>query len=1266
MYIRYFFCLAFWLLATLTVSAEKAWTDVTNRYITNPQFTGSSREGWLWESNASTQEVRVECISFYSGYYDLNQQLRGLVKGHYRLSVQGFYRMGENSMAFDAYQNGTENITASLYAGQTEKKLVSLYSASLDYNAANRCFESGGKYYPDGKEAALAAFSEGLYWNEMEFDAEGDVVIGVRCNDYQGNNYTVLDNFKLEYYGEIVKVSDITVSAPQTQLFVGEQVQLEAHVSPANATVTWVQWSSNNEKVAVVSEDGVVTAMSKGSAIITATAQDGSGKRGRLMLMVSDNEAKPGSLIINEIMASNVDEFLSPAFNFDGWIELYNPTDLPVSLVGLKISDPTNGEGPWTLPLFMGMVPSKGFRTIWFDSNNVTTENAPFKLDTDGGSILITDGDGVEIAREVYPASYERTSYARTTDGGGTWGITDTPTPDKTNAGIKVFTRQLAAPVVNQPSQLYNGILNISVDIPAGTTLRYTLDGSLPTKDSERSSNGQFQIDWTTCLRLRLFADDALPSPVTTRSYIVRDQDYYLPVLSVVSDWDFLYSDEIGVMVKGYNGRPGNGQSSDCNWNMDWERPVNFSYIDANGEMVINQDVNLEMCGGWSRAWTPHAFKLKGDKELGGEKNLLYPFFDQKPYIRNRTLQIRNGGNDNTCRFKDPSIQYILQSSGVNVDCQSYQPVHEFINGEYIGVLNMREPNNKHYVYANYGWDDDEIDQFEMSPDSAYVQKCGTPDAWNDLIALSANAADADTYNEICQLLDIDAYANYMAAELYLGNWDWPQNNLKGFRHRDNGKFRFVFYDMDGSFNTDGPFGTFFGKEYYTFDQLYPYYLGRLYSEPILFVTLFKNMLKNADFCRRFIDAYCIMGGSVFEKTRASSIITELLNRVEPAMNMEWTWSGKNSASSTANQVKSSLNSRLTTAINSLKSYSAFKLQGISAQRVTLKSNVKGAALFINGQQVPTGNFDGQLFSPVSFRAETPAGYKFLGWYDRVEKLVTEESEVEMPKGVVFLEARFEPLSEAEKLAQGVTPVCINEVSGSNDSFIDEYGKKGDWVELYNTTDQEIDVEGMYLTDNLDKPTKYQISKENTRANTKIPAHGYLIIWCDKRVTTDTGLHASFKIDGDGGQLSLTAADKSWKNTLTYGAHDARTTIVRFPDGAPTVYTTNVTTICQPNMMTSYMSKVDQTTVGIERNNLIGAANGFRLRYGDQQLLLRSEDTGTVSINIYAADGQLVEQAIVTLQNGTARLNVSHLPAGFYIARATSEDHTRVSCKFMK
>ena len=48
-----------------------------------------------------------------------------------------------------------------------------------------------------------------------------------------------------------------------------------------------------------------------------------------------------------------------------------------------------------------------------------------------------------------------------------------------------------------------------------------------------------------TSIIIRLFADGMLASPVTTRSFIYKDRDYYLPVVSVVGDDRFLYGDEL-------------------------------------------------------------------------------------------------------------------------------------------------------------------------------------------------------------------------------------------------------------------------------------------------------------------------------------------------------------------------------------------------------------------------------------------------------------------------------------------------------------------------------------------------------------------------------------------------------------------------------------------------------------------------------------------------------------------------------------------------
>ena len=1241
----------------------KAWVDVTEAYLANTGFAGDSNWGWTWACNASSQTVNYDCMEFWNGTFDLWQTVT-LPQGHYRLSVQAFYRCKDNfdnnnpgwGDYFD-YLNGTQNITGYMYAGETSQKLVSVYTESRDTPYGDWA-RMGGKYYPNGMNSASLLFGEGSYWNTMEFDADGDTRMGLRCLENEPSNWCIFDNFKLECFTDIVKISAINVSVNTTQLVIGESVTATAIIRPATATLPFVDWSTSNSQVAVVDQNGCITAVATGTATITATAGDGSGVTGSVTVTVDHNPAKTGSFIINEIMASNVDEYVSPAFNFDGWVELYNPTNRSVELGGVVVSDPADADNKWVMPQTAGVVPAKGFKLVWFDSNDGNPNNVPFKLDTDGGNVTFSAADGQVIASQQYPASMERISYARSVDGMGDWGMTGVATPGATNNGIELLTKQLDAPVVDQPSQLFTGSLSVNVSIPSGCTLRYTTDGTLPTLlHGETSQDGRFTVDNTQCFRFRLFADNKLPSRVTTRTYIYSNSNYYLPIVSVVSDPAFLYSSEIGVMAKGPNGRPGRGQDDNCNWNMDWERPVNFSYLTAGGEMVLNQDVNLEMCGGWSRAWTPHSFKLKGSKEMGGDKNLPYPFFEQKPFIRNRTLQIRNGGNDTQGRFIDPSLQVILGSSGLDIDYQSYQPVHEFINGQYVGLLNMREPNNKHYVYANYGWDDDVIDQFEMSPDSGYIQNCGTPDAFYELVdVLSPNAANPQTYEEICRVLDIDAYINYMAAQMYLGGTDFPQNNVKGFRHRDNGRFRFVVFDLDFAFETPYPFDTFFNKEWHWFDELRPASLGRVYDR-IAFVTLFKNMLQNAEFRRRFIDAYCIMGGSVFEKERSATIIDELLSNVVAA---------NGAARSSAEKVKYNLNNRLSTAISALENYSIFNLSSTLPQQVTLSSDVVGARLFVNNQVVPTGHFDGLLFQPVVFRAESPAGYVFDGWVDANGRIYDSRHEVAMPNGTVNLKATFRKLSNAECAQQGITPIRINEVSGANDSYIDEYGKKGDWVELYNTTAEPMDVEGMYLTDNVNKPTKYRISKEGTNVNTVIPPHGYLVIWCDnKRVTSDGGLHSGFKIADDGGQVMLSSADQRWTDVLTYDAHDSRTTVGRYPDGSAQVYAMNVATIGKSNCYSSYATAVPQDNLsGIGK--LVASSADLRLVYGADVLLVKSGLDGPVTVSVYRADGVPVLQHTAYVEGGVAQLQVADLPTGFYVARVTAENGAKASCRFVK
>ena len=1048
-------------------------------------------------------------------------------------------------------------------------------------------------------------------------------------------------------------------------------------------------------------------------------------------------------LIINEVMASNTGEVMSPAINFDSWIEVYNPGETAVNMGGMFLSVNPDNQYQWQMPSNMGSVPAKGFKVIWLGSNEIKDNQAPFKLDCDGGTIYLSDKNGDLITKQNYPEAMSRTAYARKTDGGDEWGWTATPTPEATNTTAVFAKERLNAPVVNKGSQLFKSSLSIRVEIPEGTILRYTTDGSVPTTSSSRSTTGQFSISNTTNYVFRLFQNGYLPSVPVTRSYIKTSDSYTIPIISIVGNQKYFTDPKIGIDCDGdgTNGKTGNGQNQPRNYNMDWERPVNFSFLSPDGQMQFNQDVNIAVSGGWTRSINPRSMKLKSNKIFDGQNRFDFSFFPQKPYIRNKQLVIRNGGNDywnNSARFMDGALETIIQRSGIDLDVQSYVPVIEYVNGELRGVLNMREPNNDKFAYANFGYDDEELDAFENKE-----FKNGDDEAYKRLCRLSVDVNGPGVYDEIRKLLDVDEFINYMAVEYYIGNDDWPENNVKAYRSRLDGRFRFISFDLDYAFN---PWNRTISSSLNTYSN------G---EDRVEMVVLFLNLLKHEGFRKQFIDTFCLVGGSVFEVERANSIVDELLANVTPMTNLmkEKRLNNGHNPDRSANKIKNELSYRLSKMISALQQVSAMKLSGVKKHNVTLAADIEGANLYVNDLKVPYAYFNGQLFAPVSLEAKAPAGYTFAGWkqsktatnqivklndtwkyYDKgaapvnwtstgfndsswasgqaplgygmtgikttvsygsdaenkypttyFRKTITLESEptrsdvfllnyqiddgfivyvngyeagrFQMPGGNVSfntfastyagdepltgtleissslfksgnnviaveihnnkassrdifwaaevfttlgsasdkflstepvmklsnddsalsLVACFTPLSDAERAAQGLTPVRINEVSAQNSIYVNEQFKRNDWLELYNTTSSPIDVEGMYLTNNISKPTLYKITKGSTETSTVIPAHGYLIIWCDK-LEPESQLHATFKLDNNSGTLMLTAADESWSDQFAYTRHEGDQSVGRYPDGAAEVYVMNIPTIEKANIKTSYLVAVEQPT----------------------------------------------------------------------------------------
>ena len=979
-----------------------------------------------------------------------------------------------------------------------------------------------------------------------------------------------------------------------------------------------------------------------------------------------------GDLCINELVAANVDMQFSPAFNFDSWIELYNTSDHNLTLAGCYLSDDASNLTKWQMPTSVGQVPAHGYKQLWLGSNDIRQNQAPFKLDCEGGTLFLSSSSGTLLISQEYPAAISRSAYARTTDGGEVWNWTATPTPAASNVGVEYTDVRTEAPIVNQDGQLFDSSLRIVVKKAQGSTLRYTTDGTIPTMtNGQTSTNGIFNIDETTTFRFRCFAAGELPSPVVTRSYLKRDRDYKLPIILVNTPDEYLYDDYVGVYVRGVNGRTGNGQSSPVNWNMNWDRPVNFQYIlPESNTMAINQDVDFSISGGWTRSNYPKSFKLKADRVYEDQNFMPYTFFDAKPYIRNKTLQVRYGGNDSGSRIKDAALHTIIQRSGIDLDVMSYQPTAHFINGEYRGLINIREPNNKDFAFANWGLSKEKLEVFEQSPDSGFFMMLGTSDVYDRLYELSQVAEQPEAYAEICDILDIDEYINYMAAELYLGSWDWPDNNVKGYRAKDGGRFRITFFDLDAAFGTDGrgmdeegeitvggnTFRWIDGMQWHRYDYIYD--TGeRLYGE-IKFCTIFLNLLENDSFRRRFMDTFCLMG-SVFEPTRANEILDELGERVRETMS----WEGS-SPDGSLNEIRNKLKSRAASMTKQMKAYERFRLADVEPQKVHLSVYGKGGLIYVNDVLVPYNEYSGELFPPVKLKAQFIGGYQFVGWRyaDQTSQYISSNTEIELPVGDnLDIVAEFRKMTGRER--KDYPDIRINEISAANAIYVNDAFKRNDWIELYNTTSKDVDLAGMFLTDDPSNPQKYAISGGENNVSTIIPAYGHRVVWCDKKEGTSQ-LHADFKLATEGGMVAISAADGSWTDTFYYPEHGSTETVGRYPDGGNETYVMNVPTIDQRNLLTSYLSTVDQKALGV--SEAPAASQDIAMRYAAGRLSIRSNSALQVTVQIYALDGREVLQRHLSLVGGYADVDCRSLAAGAYIARAVDEDGLQTTIKFIR
>ncbi|MCC7467061.1 MAG: CotH kinase family protein [Saprospiraceae bacterium] len=206
--------------------------------------------------------------------------------------------------------------------------------------------------------------------------------------------------------------------------------------------------------------------------------------------------------------------------------------------------------------------------------------------------------------------------------------------------------------------------------------------------------------------------------------------------------------------------------------------------------------------------------------------------------------------------------------------------------------------------------------------------------------------------------------------------------------------------------------------------------------------------------------------------------------------------------------------------------------------------------------------------------------------------------------------------------------VVINEILADNETGeTDEAGEREDWVELYNNTNQPVNLFGLYLSDDPADRNKWAFP-----ANVSIPANGYLIVWMDDD-NLQGPFHANFKLAAGGETLILSNGTSTVLDEITFGQQLPDITFGRYPNG-----TGNFT------FMPPTFNAENSLTIGTSEP---GNSTAVRLSPNPNQGSFRLESEHALGlVRIFNVWGQPVHSQMT---NGLSiSLYLESLPAGVY------------------
>ncbi|MGN0634366.1 MAG: CotH kinase family protein [Oscillospiraceae bacterium] len=800
------------------------------------------------------------------------------------------------------------------------------------------------------------------------------------------------------------------------------------------------------------------------------------------------------NVCINEICTGNSGENgnLTDAVDKNGeycdWIELYNPSDADIDISGWSlIKDDAD-----TYSFSDVTVPAGGYTIVYCCKTYKGDESVPhaaFNLSGSGVKLTLADTDGLTDSVDV-PALDKDTVYARKPDGSENF-LPMLPSPNGTNNESKVLI-PCNAPVFSAESGMYGSAFDLTLETDEGNTIYYTLDGTDPATSSTRIeytgainiynrssdpstmarrvavnkitpwNNGGYlpnnsDVDKGTVIRACTYSKADEYSETITKSYFVGVSNAThnnLPIMSVTTDPDNLFDYEKGINVLGkvyddYIKTPGwNRDNPEANYNQrgqEWERPCHIDFFEEDGTLVLSQDCGMRTQGAYSRADYQKSFRFYARADYGA-KNFKYPFFGEitkmdgsgEPLDKYKKIVMRNGGNDTFyAKFKDTYIQKLLNDRAF--DTQAGRPCVMFIDGEYWGLYTLQEDFTDSYFEENYGVNKDEVIVYKKGEIDEGLEEDIV--LFKDMkhFARDNDLSDPENYAKMCEMLDIDSFIDYMAAEIYIINEDWPGNNYAMWRVRNtddtvayaDGKWRCLLYDTEMGVDHYGNSST-----KYNVDNLKKI-LANDYDD---LTVLFRNLMENEEFKEKFVTAFMDIANVNFNYQRTLDEKQYYMNTYYKEMDKFFkrfpTWANRGNATDPClDRMDYFLSKRPSYVPTMLKN----NLSLSTAVSVKISAlNPEGGNVRINTSTLDlSSTFTGKYFPDynITLSAEAKEGYTFAGWRGSV---ISDEAQISIsPEKASEVQAIFVREGEENNICKitftdGTTRAEIYAVKGGD------------------------------------------------------------------------------------------------------------------------------------------------------------------------------------------------------------------------------------------